>query len=128
MPQVMQDGVPDEDAENAGKGGCGLGGNLGVAICRADWHLHKGEHQVCTSADGIEATPKVRASFGGLPQMPLWVDGMVMIASTRAQLLRRPGCRAGLLCVDRRADSAGSLRPGSHAPAPGGIPGAGQEE
>lgn len=71
VPQVMQDGVPDEDAENAGKGGCGLGGNLDVAICRADWHLHKGEHQVCASADSIEATPKNRASFGGLPQMTL---------------------------------------------------------
>ena len=47
VPQVMQDGLPDEDAENLGKGGCGLGSNLDVAICRADWHLHKGEHQVC---------------------------------------------------------------------------------
>lgn len=42
----MQEDEPDEDAENAGKGGCGLGGNLDVALCRADWHLHKGEYQV----------------------------------------------------------------------------------
>ena len=55
VPQVMQDGVPDEDAENAGKGGCGLGGNLDVAICRADWHLHKGEHQVGASMECAKA-------------------------------------------------------------------------
>lgn len=42
----MQEDEPDEDAENAGKGGCGLGGNLDVALCRADWHLHRGEYQV----------------------------------------------------------------------------------
>ncbi len=44
--QVMQEDLPDEDAENAGKGGCGLGGNLDVALCRAGWHLHCGEYQV----------------------------------------------------------------------------------
>ena len=47
--QVMQEDVPDEDAENAGKGGCGLAGNLDVALCRADWHLHRSEYQVTTS-------------------------------------------------------------------------------
>ena len=51
--QVMQEDVPDEDAENAGKGGCGLGGNLDVAICRADWHLHRGEFQVGLSVHSI---------------------------------------------------------------------------
>jgi hypothetical protein len=38
---------PDEDAENAGVGGCGLGGNLDVAVCRADWLFHLGLYQVC---------------------------------------------------------------------------------
>ena len=38
----------DEDAENcenAGVGGCGLGGNLDVAVCRADWLFHLGAYQ-----------------------------------------------------------------------------------
>jgi hypothetical protein len=35
----------DEEAENAGRGGCGLGGNLDVAVCRAEWFFHLGAHQ-----------------------------------------------------------------------------------
>ena len=66
--QVMQEDVPDEDAENAGKGGCGLAGNLVVAICRADWHLHRSQYQVATSPRtlhqklGLTHTVSIRAS------------------------------------------------------------------
>lgn len=35
----------DEDAENAGRGGCGLGGNLDVAVCRSEWYFHLGAYQ-----------------------------------------------------------------------------------
>lgn len=42
----MQEEDLDEDAENAGKGGCGLGGNLDVSVCRAEWYYHLGAYQV----------------------------------------------------------------------------------
>ncbi len=41
---VQEDDL-DEDAENSGKGGCGLGGNLDVAVCRAEWYFHLGGYQ-----------------------------------------------------------------------------------
>ena len=47
--QMMQEDDLDEDAENAGKGGCGLGGNLDVSVCRAEWYFHLGAYQVRTT-------------------------------------------------------------------------------
>ncbi|CAL8472035.1 g11577 [Coccomyxa elongata] len=45
-PSDMEEDL-DEDAENAGKGGCGLGGNLDVSVCRAEWYFHLGAYQEC---------------------------------------------------------------------------------
>ncbi|KAK9905515.1 hypothetical protein WJX75_001308 [Coccomyxa subellipsoidea] len=42
----MEDDLVD-DAENSGKGGCGLGGNLDVSVCRAEWYFHLGGYQEC---------------------------------------------------------------------------------
>ena len=44
--------VPEDDAENAGCGGCGLAGNLDVAVARAQWYLHLGMHQVSDCSIG----------------------------------------------------------------------------
>lgn len=45
----MQEDELDEDAENSGKGGCGLGGNLDVTVCRAEWYFHLGAYQAWRS-------------------------------------------------------------------------------
>ena len=54
----MQEDDLVDDAENSGKGGCGLGGNLDVSVCRAEWYFHLGGYQACTSA-ALAMTPSL---------------------------------------------------------------------
>lgn len=41
-----QDMTGSEAAGAPARPGCGLGGNLDVAVCRAEWLLHQGAFQV----------------------------------------------------------------------------------
>jgi len=42
----VQDMVGGEASGAPARPGCGLGGNLDVAVCRAEWLLHQGAFQV----------------------------------------------------------------------------------
>ena len=61
---VMQVMDSAEVASNVARQGCGLGGNLDVAVCRAEWLFHQGACQArsCNSM-GLSAVKTASRGF-----------------------------------------------------------------